>query len=84
MIAVPAGYGGSGTATYGGSGTAAPGDLGDGVPRGFGWDGGSGTTWRTDPATGLTGILFTQRMMMSPEPPEVTGAFWSAARAALA
>jgi CubicO group peptidase (beta-lactamase class C family) len=56
----------------------------DSAPRGYGWDGGSGTTWRTDPATGLTGILFTQRMMVSPEPPEVTGAFWSAARAACA
>jgi len=56
----------------------------DGMPRGYGWDGGSGTTWRTDPATGLTGILLTQRMMTSPEPPEVTRDFWAAAYAALA
>ncbi|HEX3957135.1 MAG TPA: serine hydrolase domain-containing protein [Trebonia sp.] len=56
----------------------------DGLPRGYGWDGGSGTTWRTDPATGLTGILLTQRMMTSPEPPEVFRDFWTAAYAALA
>jgi CubicO group peptidase (beta-lactamase class C family) len=56
----------------------------DGSPRGYGWDGGSGTTWRTDPATGLTGILLTQRMMTSPEPPEVFRDFWAAAYAALA
>jgi CubicO group peptidase (beta-lactamase class C family) len=60
--------------------TATP----DGSPRGYGWDGGSGTTWRTDPATGLTGILLTQRMMTSPEPPEVFRDFWAAAYAALA
>jgi CubicO group peptidase (beta-lactamase class C family) len=55
-----------------------------GTPRGYGWEGGSGTVWRTDPATGLTGILLTQRMMTSPEPPEVARDFWSAADAALA
>ncbi len=27
---------------------------------GYGWEGGSGTVWRTQPSTGLTGILFTQ------------------------
>jgi len=53
-------------------------------PYGYGWDGGSGTTWRTDPATGLTGILLTQRMMTSPEPPQVAQDFWSAAYAAIA
>ena len=37
------------------AGTAAP------FPCGVGWDGGTGTTWRSDPATGVTGILFTQR-----------------------
>ncbi len=55
-----------------------------GLPRGYGWEGGSGTVWRTDPATGLTGILFTQRMMTSPEPPQVARDFWAAAYAALA
>lgn len=56
----------------------------DGGPRGYGWDGGSGTTWRTDQVTGLTGILLTQRMMTSPEPPKVARDFWAAARAACA
>jgi CubicO group peptidase (beta-lactamase class C family) len=55
----------------------------DDLPRGYGWDGGSGTAWRTDPATGLTSILLTQRMMTSPEPPEVYRDFWTAAYAAL-
>jgi CubicO group peptidase (beta-lactamase class C family) len=41
-------------------------DGSTGVPGGFGWEGGSGTVWRTDPATGLTGILLTQRMVTSP------------------
>ena len=54
-----------------------------GLPRGYGWDGGSGTAWRTDPASGLTGILLTQRMMTSPEPPEVVRDFWAAAYAAI-
>jgi CubicO group peptidase (beta-lactamase class C family) len=54
------------------------------MPRGYGWEGGSGTAWRTDPVTGLTGILLTQRMVASPEPPAVARDFWSAASAALA
>jgi CubicO group peptidase (beta-lactamase class C family) len=62
---------------------ADPGSASAGMPRGYGWEGGSGTSWRTDPATGLTGILLTQRMMPSPEPPEVLRDFWSAAYAAL-
>ena len=55
-----------------------------GLSRGYGWEGGSGTVWRTDPETGLTGILLTQRMATSPEPPELVRDFWSAAYAALA
>jgi CubicO group peptidase (beta-lactamase class C family) len=50
-----------------------------GIPGGFGWDGGSGTAWRTDTARGLTGILLTQRMVMSPEPAQVVRDFWAAA-----
>lgn len=55
-----------------------------GLARGYGWEGGSGTTWHTDPASGLTGILLTQRTVTSPEPPEVMRDFWSVAYAALA
>ena len=47
---------------------------------GFGWDGGTGTTWRTDPSSGVTGILLTQRAMGSPEPPKVFADFWAATR----
>jgi hypothetical protein len=50
-----------------------------GHPGGFGWEGGSGTTWRTDMANGLTGILLTQRRVMSPEPAQVVRDFWAAA-----
>jgi CubicO group peptidase (beta-lactamase class C family) len=71
MMAVPSGAGPDG------AGSPA------GVPRGYGWDGGSGTTWRTDAAAGLTGILLTQRQMTSPEPTEIARDFWSAAYAAI-
>jgi CubicO group peptidase (beta-lactamase class C family) len=50
----------------------------DGIPGGFGWDGGTGTTWRSDLDRRLTGILFTQRAMTSPEPPPVAVDFWNA------
>ena len=59
------------------------GDGSTGVPGGFGWEGGTGTSWRTDPAVGLTGILLTQRAMTSPEPPETMSDFWTAAYAAI-
>ena len=58
-------------------------DGSTGIPGGFGWEGGTGTSWRTDPAVGLTGILLTQRAMTSPEPPCVVNDFWNAAYAAL-
>ena len=47
---------------------------------GFGWDGGTGTTWRTDPSSGATGILLTQLAMTSPQPPKVFADFWAATR----
>ncbi len=40
------------------------------TPGRFGWDGGTGTSAYVDPAEGLIGILLTQRMMDSPEPPQ--------------
>jgi CubicO group peptidase (beta-lactamase class C family) len=48
-------------------------------PGRFGWDGGLGTSAYTDPAEGLIGILMTQRMMESPEPPKVFTDFWTLA-----
>jgi CubicO group peptidase (beta-lactamase class C family) len=69
-----------------GLGMAAPvaGRVPVGVPRGFGWNGGTGTSWWFDPATGLTGILLTQRAMTSPEPPAAFVDFWNHAYQALA
>jgi CubicO group peptidase (beta-lactamase class C family) len=49
------------------------------TPGRFGWTGGLGTTAYTDPAETLIGILFTQRMMDSPEPPKVFTDFWTLA-----
>ena len=37
----------------------------------------------TDPAEGSIGILFTQRMTESPEPPKVFTDFWTLAYAAM-
>ncbi|HEY3833781.1 MAG TPA: serine hydrolase domain-containing protein [Acidimicrobiia bacterium] len=63
-----------------GYGMAVPetGGHGGGIRGGYGWDGGMGTTWRTDPATGVTAMLFTQRAMTSPEPPATFTDFYDA------
>ena len=53
------------------------------IPGGFGWDGGTGTTWRSDVDRDITGILFTQRAMTSPEPPETFVDFWTYAYGAI-
>jgi CubicO group peptidase (beta-lactamase class C family) len=53
------------------------------TPGRFGWTGGFGTTAYTDPAEGMVGILFTQRMMDSPEPPKVFTDFWTLAYEAI-
>ncbi len=54
--------------------------AGDGVhrpfPRAIGWDGGSGTSWRTDPASDVTGIVLTQVELRSPELTGVLADFW--------
>ena len=46
-------------------------------PGRFGWDGGYGTSWYSDPRAQLTGILLTQRVMDSPKPPPVFTDFWA-------
>jgi CubicO group peptidase (beta-lactamase class C family) len=53
------------------------------VPGRFGWDGGFGTSAYSDPANDFIGILMTQRMMESPEPPAVFEDFWKGAYRAL-
>ncbi len=54
------------------------------LPCGIGWDGGTGTTWRSSPHSGVTGILFTQRAVTSPVPPPVVEDFWAGVNAATA
>jgi CubicO group peptidase (beta-lactamase class C family) len=53
------------------------------TPGRFGWEGGFGTSAYTDPVEGMIGILFTQRMMDSPEPPKVFTDFWTLAYGAM-
>lgn len=50
----------------------------------FGWDGGLGTSWRTDPKEDLVGILMTQRTWTSASPPNVGRDFWTSACQAIA
>jgi CubicO group peptidase (beta-lactamase class C family) len=50
---------------------------------GFGWDGGLGTSWRSDPREDLVGILMTQRAWTSPTPPNVCRDFWISAYQAI-
>jgi CubicO group peptidase (beta-lactamase class C family) len=53
------------------------------TPGRFGWDGGFGTSAYIDPTEQMIGILFTQRMMDSPEPPRVFTDFWTLAYTAM-
>lgn len=53
------------------------------TPGRFGWDGGLGTSAYTDPREGLIGILMTQRMMDSPQPPRAFTDFWNGAYQAI-
>ncbi|MDF2958545.1 MAG: serine hydrolase [Paenibacillus sp.] len=50
-----------------------------GVPGRFGWDGGIGTSGYSDPKEDMVGILMTQRLMESPDPPGVFLDFWTSA-----
>jgi CubicO group peptidase (beta-lactamase class C family) len=52
-------------------------------PGRYGWTGGLGTTAYIDPAQEVIGILFTQRMMDSPEPPKFFSDFWTLAYGAV-
>jgi CubicO group peptidase (beta-lactamase class C family) len=56
----------------------------DGLPPGtYGWDGGFGTSWFTEPASGLTAILLTQRVFDGPDSPQHHKDFRRAAMAAV-
>ena len=49
----------------------------------FGWDGGLGTSWYSDPREEMVGILMTQRAWTSPSPPAVCRDFWTLAYQAI-
>ncbi len=53
------------------------------VPGRFGWDGGLGTSWASDPREEMVGILLTQCSWTSPEPPAVWADFWTSAYQAI-
>ncbi|HEU0220856.1 MAG TPA: serine hydrolase domain-containing protein [Paracoccaceae bacterium] len=53
------------------------------TPGRFGWDGGYGTSAYTDPAEQMIGVLMTQRLMDSPQPPRVFLDFWNSAYQAI-
>lgn len=48
-----------------------------GVPGRYGWDGGYGTSWASDPREHMVAILMTQRLWDSPTPPPVYLDFWT-------
>lgn len=55
-------------------------DLPDGRHAGsYGWDGGMGSSWWTDPVTGTIAILLTTDAWSSPQPGPVFRDFWAAA-----
>ena len=51
------------------------------VPGRYGWDGGLGTSWYSDPREDMVIILMTQCSFASPNPPNVS--FWTAAYQAI-
>ncbi len=53
------------------------------TPGRFGWTGGLGTSAYTDPVEGMIGMVFTQRMMDSPEAAKVFTDFWTLAYGAM-
>ena len=53
------------------------------VPGRFGWDGGMGTSWYSDPREEMVTILMTQCAWTSPSPPDVCLDFWTSAYQAI-
>jgi CubicO group peptidase (beta-lactamase class C family) len=47
------------------------------VPGSFGWDGGYGTSWASDPSEELVGVLLPQRMWDAAGGPRVFHDFWT-------
>ena len=53
------------------------------VPGRYGWDGGLGTSWYSDPREEMVTILMTQCAWTSPSPPNVCLDFWTSAYQAI-
>ena len=53
------------------------------VPGRFGWDGGLGTTWRSDPREDLVAILLIQRQMTAPDSTDINEDFLTLAYQAI-
>jgi len=53
------------------------------VPGRYGWTGGLGASASVDPKEDMIGILVTQRLMDSPDPPKVFLDFWTSAYQAM-
>jgi CubicO group peptidase (beta-lactamase class C family) len=53
------------------------------VPGRYGWDGGMGTSWYSDPREDMVIILMTQCSWNSPSPPNVCRDFWTLAYQAI-
>ncbi len=53
------------------------------VPGRYGWDGGLGTSWYSDPSEEMVTILMTQQSWTSPYPPNVCRDFWALAYQAI-
>jgi CubicO group peptidase (beta-lactamase class C family) len=49
----------------------------------FGWDGGLGTVWRSDPREDMITILMSQSAWTSPTPPDICLDFWTTAYQAI-
>ena len=52
-----------------------------GVPGRFGWEGGYGTSWASDPREQMVGILMTQ--LLFPQSGDVYSDFWTLAYQAI-
>lgn len=53
------------------------------TPGAYGWSGGLGTSWSSDPVLGLTGMVFTQTSMAGPKAPRIFEDFWTSAYRAI-
>ncbi len=52
-------------------------------PGRYGWNGGLGTTWWSDPKEEMVAIIITQRTFESADPPSVCLDFWTSAYQAI-